>query len=77
MYVYIYIVVSNRAYVSLRNFSQFQEVKNCYINYNYNEVSMVSVKFQTFGNRRVNNVTEIVETKLIYARDAQMVQICM
>jgi hypothetical protein len=35
---------------------------------------MVSVQFQTFGNRGVNNVTEIAEKKLIYTRDAQMVQ---
>ena len=34
---------------------------------------MVSAQFQTFGNRGLNNVTEIVEKKLIYTRDAQMI----
>jgi len=36
---------------------------------------LVSAQFQTFGNRRVNNVTEVVEKKLIYTRDAQIIQI--
>jgi len=43
--------------------------------YNYYEVSMVSAQFQTFENRRVNNVTETAEKRLIYTRGAQMVQI--
>jgi hypothetical protein len=33
---------------------------------------MVFAQFHTFGNRRVSNVTEIVEKKLIYTREAQI-----